>query len=107
MKNRAFYRTYLQSEAWRHKRRWVLFRDERQCQHCGSRTQLEVHHRHYRNLGREKLEDLITLCKTCHQQQHGKPLKDKLKKTIKRRRHYGQNKNRKRTTRHVFGSRPN
>ena len=92
MKNRAFYRTYLQSEAWQHKRRWVLFRDGRQCQHCGSRTQLEVHHRHYRNLGCEKLEDLITLCKTCHQQQHGKPAKNHAKK---RQRHFNQRNKRK------------
>jgi len=88
MRNTRFYRYYLQSEAWQNKRRKVLFRDGRQCQHCGSRDELEIHHLHYRNLGHEKLADLMTLCKTCHQQIHKKPAN----RAKKRKRHYGRKK---------------
>ena len=30
----------------------------------------DVHHKHYDNIGREQLEDLLALCKKCHAEQH-------------------------------------
>lgn len=47
----------------------VLERDDyrcRTCDHDGSIHRLEVHHRHYRDGGSPKDEDLITLCVACH-----------------------------------------
>lgn len=78
-----FYHTYMSSLAWQDKRRRVLFRDGNQCQHCGSREYLEVHHLSYARLGCERLADLITLCRTCHQKQH-QPASQRRKKRLRR-----------------------
>lgn len=70
---------------WREKRRQVLIRDQARCQDCGKTDQqslqqhgasLEIHHqtpfREFRNddevnyQAANRLENLITLCKTCH-----------------------------------------
>lgn len=67
------YKKYLHSSTWKKKRKQILKRDNYQCQACDSINQgiyhkedLEIHHRHYRHLGDEALEDLITLCPECH-----------------------------------------
>jgi 5-methylcytosine-specific restriction endonuclease McrA len=61
-----FYAAYMKSEAWRAKRKVVLFRAGNRCQRCGERKGLQVHHLTYDRLGRESLSDLICLCKNCH-----------------------------------------
>ena len=55
---------YLTSQAWVNKRWQVMFRDGFICP-CGAPA-TEVHHKHYKNIGREQLEDLVALCNTCH-----------------------------------------
>lgn len=62
----SFYIKYINSRTWRLKRREILKRDNYECRTCCSKEDLEVHHRHYRNLGNEELDDLITLCIQCH-----------------------------------------
>ena len=37
------------------------------CGLCGSKKQIQVHHRTYKNQYNEKPEDLIVLCHTCHE----------------------------------------
>ena len=64
-----FKHNYLQSQKWRDKRSLVIQRDKR-CQLCGATSQLEVHHLSYKHLAQEPLEELITLCRTCHQTRH-------------------------------------
>ena len=65
--DKAEYRSYLSSTAWRKKRDRVLRRDKHTCQTCGVKAaHLEVHHRTYERVGRERLGDLITLCSACH-----------------------------------------
>ena len=64
------YREYLDSPQWRAKRRWALRRLGRKCSVCGSRDRLHVHHKTYKNLFREKLEDLQILCAGCHANTH-------------------------------------
>jgi HNH endonuclease len=85
---------YVSSEAWQHKRfqkllsmvgiaahsyetlDWLAQQASRypyHCEKCGSRgahTEVQVHHRHYRNLGNEPLDDLVVLCGFCHQALH-------------------------------------
>ena len=61
---------YLRSDEWAELRGEVLLRDEFQCQVCGSKRNLEVHHVSYIALGNESLEDLTTLCRGCHQSIH-------------------------------------
>ena len=66
------YKQYLKSDKWHKKRLAVLQRDGFRCVRCGSKNQLQVHHKTYRNIFNEPLSDLITLCKKCHKKQHKK-----------------------------------
>ena len=50
----------------------VLDRDGWRCQLCGSSLELQVHHLTFRSrLGSDTIDNLITLCTTCHREQHG------------------------------------
>ena len=65
------YREYISSRAWRQNpaRLAELEAAEFRCRVCneeGQESQIEVHHRTYRNLGNEQPGDLTTLCRTCH-----------------------------------------
>jgi len=60
------YEDYLRSPEWRAKCDLVFERDGYRCATCGSEHDLEVHHKTYKHLFNEPLEDLITLCKECH-----------------------------------------
>ena len=52
-------------------RQQVLRRDGWRCQSCGSKTNLEVHHREFRShSGIDSEENLITLCAACHARVH-------------------------------------
>ncbi len=67
------YRAYIRSEAWRRKTRKVHQRSGYRCERCGaSGRRLEVHHKTYRRLGRERMSDLIDLCDQCHDYVHGR-----------------------------------
>jgi hypothetical protein len=65
------YAEYLKSEHWQLVRREALARAYRQCQRCSSIRNLNVHHRTYENLGAEEDADLIVLCRSCHEKEHG------------------------------------
>ncbi len=60
---------YYASSHWEQTRRQRLEFDEWKCCHCRSRTSLQVHHWAY-ELFAESLEDLSTLCRTCHERIH-------------------------------------
>ncbi len=49
-----------------------LMRDGYRCQHCGKQNRrLEAHHIHFReNGGKDTLDNLLTLCETCHHGVH-------------------------------------
>lgn len=68
------YRTYIDSTAWFRKRRERLEIDGHRCQGfmCFRTDCLEVHHKTYERIGDERMEDLITLCESCHEIQHGR-----------------------------------
>lgn len=54
-------------------REYVLFRDDYTCQHCHGKSKdkiLEVHHLESRKTGGNAPNNLITLCKTCHEKYH-------------------------------------
>src|SRR3954466_3620744 len=52
----------------------VRERDRWQCQLCGAREQLEVHHIIFRSRGGDdSLENLITVCRSCHEMAHRQP----------------------------------
>lgn len=74
MKGSQTYETLLRAPEWRARRQEILKRDEHECLGCGSRENLQVHHRQYHvddegafvkpweYAGRY----LVTLCDNCH-----------------------------------------
>jgi len=48
----------------------VLARAAGGCERCGMRYKLELHHRHYDSQGREVPDDLLALCRVCHEAEH-------------------------------------
>lgn len=64
------YKNYIKSEAWAEKREYALDYFGRFCMVCGTADQLQVHHKCYRNLGREDVHDLEVLCRGCHGNRH-------------------------------------
>ena len=60
-----------QTKEWAILKRQVHRRDGYRCRLCGrDDIQLNVHHRTYETYAEERLEDLITLCRTCHEHFH-------------------------------------
>ncbi|MFD2919005.1 HNH endonuclease [Terrimonas rubra] len=69
---REYYRNfYLKSAAWKRKRYLVLKRDNWRCAHCGEKA-TQVHHKKYakNNIGKEPIEWLEAICKSCHDAIH-------------------------------------
>jgi hypothetical protein len=84
------YGDYLRSDEWNETRRAAITRANFRCQMCcwqpRTRTYqgFHVHHNTYENLGHEKPEDLIALCKDCHRRFHRKD-NGRHRKGVKRR----------------------
>lgn len=71
-RRRDYYRNvYLKSDDWRRKRYVVLKRDNWRCVYCGSRA-TQVHHMKYAkyNIGKEPIDWLVSVCKSCHDSHH-------------------------------------
>lgn len=66
------YTEYLKSDHWKKTRKKALKRAKNRCQLCNKKSKLQVHHRTYKNKGKEKNEDLIVLCNDCHAKFHDK-----------------------------------
>ena len=63
------YRDYLDSLAWLNKREEKLRQVRWKCERSGfseCQGSLQVHHKHYNNLGNEHLSDLEVLCESHH-----------------------------------------
>ena len=71
------YEVFLGSEYWRYVRKLKLTQSGNKCQICGSKEGLNVHHNSYNHHYKEHkhLEDLVVLCRKCHETFHQK-LKD-------------------------------
>ena len=65
------YEEYLQSRWWLKIRERTIKRDKKKCTKCKARKYLQVHHKFYRGRGKEKMKDLITFCRKCHENEHG------------------------------------
>jgi 5-methylcytosine-specific restriction endonuclease McrA len=64
-------RLRLDPQDYDHLRRQVLRRDGWRCQSCGTRCNLEVHHKEFRSQsGDDSEQNLITLCLACHATVH-------------------------------------
>jgi len=65
-------RVRLDPASYECRRYQVLHRDGWRCQSCGTKSNLEVHHKQFRShAGHDSDENLITLCSTCHASVHG------------------------------------
>lgn len=65
------YEEYLKTEHWQQFRKKALKHYHYQCQKCDATgVRLDVHHLTYERRGCELLEDVITLCKECHEKEH-------------------------------------
>jgi 5-methylcytosine-specific restriction endonuclease McrA len=65
-------RLRLAPDAYDQLRKRILRRDFWRCQNCGSLRSLEVHHVQWRSRqGDDVEENLITLCSSCHTNEHG------------------------------------
>lgn len=67
-------------------REYVLFRDNHMCQYCHGKSKdkvLEVHHLESRKTGGNAPNNLITLCKTCHEAYHKGKITLKQKRSVK------------------------
>ena len=61
------YREYLASPAWKELRAQALARDGHACRICAATKRLQAHHRRYPpDVTLTVLDDLTTLCYTCH-----------------------------------------
>lgn len=66
------YNAYLQSKHWKEFRAKII--EERGCcEKCGSTERLHIHHVTYDNLGKEKPDDVMCLCNSCHYKIHDCP----------------------------------
>lgn len=65
------------SPIWREKCKRIRERDV-VCKRCSSDERLHVHHKHYRSFECELDNDLVLLCKVCHDKLH--KLHNKLRK---------------------------
>jgi len=61
-----------------------------QCRICNRKTWLNIHHKTYKNYGKEKKEDLMVLCKFCHGELHRNgELQNWMKRWEDKKRHKG------------------
>ena len=65
----------MQSPEWDTIRRKRLAIDDYTCQGCGYQSKpLDVHHVTYERFGHEDIDDLLSLCRDCHNEVHGEPV---------------------------------
>ena len=64
------YHRYLKSKKWKAIRMKII-NERENCERCWGENRLEIHHKTYKNVFNEKMEDLELLCHSCHQQHHG------------------------------------
>jgi hypothetical protein len=66
-------REYLLSDTWNTIRKRILARDRYTCRQCGiSGKPLDVHHITYDNLYSENDDELVAVCRECHEKIHEK-----------------------------------
>jgi len=80
MRRSADYYAYLASPAWGAVRARIFASRLRQCERCGAfGCILDLHHKSYARFGNESDEDLMIVCRSCHDRIHsGKRPRSKL-----------------------------
>ena len=80
------YPTWINSEAWKRIRKKKLMDENLQCEMCGTAKNLQVHHITYEHLLVEDMfpDDLVVLCKNCHENVHAFDIVQKKREEEKR-----------------------
>lgn len=65
------YLEYLKSPEWKAIRINLFKARGKQCNRCGSKKAIQVHHLTYKRLFNERMTDLEILCSPCHKREHG------------------------------------
>jgi len=65
------YSQYLDSDAWKQRRTHVRRRSRGWCERCKVGRIADVHHLTYERVGNEEADDLIAVCRPCHEYLHG------------------------------------
>ena len=69
-RTRNEYNQYLKSNHWLLVKLAALIRANFQCESCGKQEHLEVHHKTYERRNEETSEDVMVLCRRCHEDKH-------------------------------------
>ena len=82
--NRISYQEYLASDHWMdiRSRFWKSKLHKGACDVCGSRSNLQIHHKTYTRIGHERLGDLCLLCGNCHTGTHKLAYQNKKSKSL-------------------------
>jgi hypothetical protein len=84
------YKKYLLSDKWQLKREKLFDVRGKICERCKSKKDIQVHHKTYKNIFNESLNDLEVLCKRCHMAHHRKEkLKSSKNKKVTKRKYQG------------------
>lgn len=67
-KQQYVYNIYRESNAWKRKRKRRRIIDKYTCV-CGGPAE-HVHHKTYDNIGKEAMDDLVSMCQSCHNMEH-------------------------------------
>lgn len=70
------YKQYLKSSEWKEKRKQFIEGVGSECERCGSKKNLQIHHKNYDNVFDETEDDVEVLCKNCHAQEELEKGKD-------------------------------
>ena len=83
----------LHSAAWRELKRKKIEETNSTCEICAVWCDsLELHHKHYRNIGKETVKDVMLLCNCCHRIEDGKRIRKKHNQRLKGIRTFGNKK---------------
>ena len=64
------YYEYLNTEHWKNIKQIMYKKYRYECCVCGSHFGVSIHHKTYKNVGNEPLEDLVYMCRSCHKLYH-------------------------------------
>ena len=65
------YSEYLNSDHWKIlKAKYGRSKLPKNCGACGAKGCVDMHHKTYKRIGQERLNDLIPLCRDCHEMAH-------------------------------------
>ena len=70
------YKDYLDSDEWKKLRTRVRRRARGWCERCKVGPRADIHHLTYERLGNERLDDLVAVCRECHEYLHGRRAQD-------------------------------